>query len=121
MHNTFKAGVQYNDFTGTVAADQSDELSLAKYLQKLNLADENERVVSVRLSFGGNHGADIEPGVVVYLVKADQFVEKPARVRAIEIDMPTAKLFSFYKRFDLVMTNKSVDLTLAEIDGPQYD
>lgn len=32
MDDVFQAGVQYNDFKGTVAADRSDEVSFADYL-----------------------------------------------------------------------------------------
>lgn len=121
MVNMFKAGVQYNDFTGTVAADGSDELSFTDYLKKANLADDYERVVSFRVSFGGNHGSDMEkPGILAYLVKADTFVESPEKVRAVEVDMTMAQLFSFFKRFDLVMSNKAMQLSQTEVVGPDY-
>lgn len=122
MDDVFQDGVQYNDFKGTVAADRSDEVSFADYLREVGLANEGERVVGIRVGFGGNHGAEIQqPGVVVYLLEADKFVERPERVRAVELDMPTGKLFSFFKRFDLVLSNKSMDLAGVEVNGPHYD
>ena len=46
--DTFNAGVQYNDFTGTVAADISDNVALADFLVSLGKAEEGERVVGFR-------------------------------------------------------------------------
>lgn len=121
MNDVFKAGVQYDDFIGTAAADRADGVSFADYLREIGLAEEGEQVVGVRMGFYGNHGAEMErPDVVAYLLKADQFIEKPKRVRAVEVDIPIAKLFSFFKRFDLVLSNKSMDFGEVEVDGPHY-
>ena len=35
--DTFNAGVQYNDFKGTVAADISDNVALADYLGPVDI------------------------------------------------------------------------------------
>ncbi|MCO8029006.1 hypothetical protein NI454_03440 [Brevundimonas diminuta] len=48
--STFTAGVQYDDFKGTVAADRSDTLSITKYLVALGKAAPDERVVAFRIT-----------------------------------------------------------------------
>lgn len=119
---TFKAGVQYNDYKGTVAADRADEIAFLDHIKELGLAHEGERLAGYRIVFNENHGAEIsKPGVVAYLYEAEGFVEKPAAIRAIDVDIPIAKLFSFFKRFDLVLTIKDMDLEDVPVDGPHYD
>ena len=113
----FTASVQYDDFKGTAAADQSDNVRLVDYLRKHDLAKENEHVVGFRLAFGGNHGHEINPGVVVYL-RDGSFDDPSERIRAVEISMETSKLFSFFKRFDLVLTQKGVLLDETKVEGP---
>ncbi len=121
MHDVFSARVQYNDFKGSVAADQADEIALLKYLQDKGLAKEDEIVIGVRAGFNGNHGGEVQkPRIVVYLAAKGWDQVSPKKVRAIDIDMTTAKLFSFYKRFDLVMTYRGADMDGVEVDGPHY-
>lgn len=113
----FTASVQYNDYKGTAAADRSDTLALADYLRKHGVAKDEESVVGLRLAFGGNHGHEVNPGVVVYL-REGSFDDPSAHIRAIEIIMETSKLFSFFKRFDLVLTQKGVTLDETRVEGP---
>lgn len=121
--NTFEAGVQYNDFKGTAAADRADELSFRDYLKEVGLCSADEIVVGIRIGFAGNHGREMETvGVVAYLFAGGSAGgDAPKDVRAVEVDITTAKLFSFFKRFDMVMTTKGLDLSQALVDGPHYD
>src|SRR3546814_2443741 len=57
--DTFNAGVQYNDFKGTVAADISDNVALADYLVSLGKAESDERVVGFRIASGENRGTPV--------------------------------------------------------------
>ena len=118
MSDDFTASVQYDDFKGTVAADRSDTESMKSYLQSEGLAEPSERVVGYRICFGGNHGKEVErPGVVIYLSETD-FDDAAQSIRAIEIDMTMARLFSFFKRFDCVFTHKGEQFEGATIEGP---
>lgn len=121
MTNIFSAGVQYDDFKGSVAADRADTLSLLNHLRTQGWANANEGIVGLRVGFGGNPGRPIpEPSVVVYLVEGEGYVQQPKKVRAVEVNIPIAELFSYFKRFDLVMTNKGLDLSEAKVNGPHY-
>ena len=115
----FVASVQYNDLKGTVAADRSDTESMAQYLVGEGLAADDERIIGYRISFNGNHSNEYEPGVLIYLQKGA--FDDPAKVvRAVDIQMTGPKFFSFFKRFDLVMTRDMLDLSGVTVDGPHY-
>jgi len=117
----FTAGVQYNDFKGTVAADRADDVTFHDYLVTEGLASEAERIVGYRITFNENRGAEVAtPGIVVYLQEGS-FDEPGRKIRAVEVSMTTAKLFSFFKRFDLVMTLKGLAVDDVEVEGPHYD
>lgn len=115
----FVASVQYNDFKGTVAADRSDTESMAQYLAEKGLATDGERVIGYRISFNGNHGKEYEPGVLIYLQKGS-FNNPEKVIRAVEIEMSASKLFSFFKRFSLVLMQDGLDLSNVTVDGPHY-
>jgi hypothetical protein len=121
--STFVAGVQYNDFQGSVAGDKADTKSLLKHLIDKGVAQKGEILSGFRFGFSGNDGRAIDTiTLVVYLFKTEEFVKKPKKLRAIEVELPTAELFSFFKRFDLVMMNKSQEFDEDTIiDGPHYD
>lgn len=118
--STFTAGVQYNDFKGSVAADRSDNASLFDHLAKLGLATSEERVVGCRISFNENPGKQINPSVLVYLQEG-RFDDPAAVIRAIDVAMPIQQLFSFFKRFDMVMTINGEKFENTPVDGPHYE
>lgn len=119
--NTFEAGVQYNDFTGTVATDVSDNVALLDFLKQERLANDGDLLAGVRIAAGENSGRDVtKVSVVCYLHQATIFDPNPPKVRAVECEMTPSKALSFFKRFDLVMVRKGVRLNGAEVDGPHY-
>ena len=117
--STFTAGVQYNDFKGTVAADRSDNIALVDYVSQLGLTQPGERVVGCRIVFSENPGNEVSPGVVIYL-QAGSFDDPDAVIRAVDVDMPIQKLFAYFKRFDMVMTVDGETFDNIEVDGPHY-
>lgn len=120
--DTFNAGVQYNDFKGTVAADISDNRGLTKYLVDLGKAKEDERVIGFRITSGENQGTSVKDvSLVAYLLSSEEFEPDPPEVRAIEVRMTPGEALSFFKRFDLVATHRGVDLTNTRVDGPHYN
>lgn len=123
LMNVFNAGVQYNDFTGTVAADRSDENSLSKYLFSQGLTEEDEIVIGFRFGFSENHGREVDlESAVIYLKKnVGEFEKAPKSVRAIDVPMTLSQFFSFFKRFDLVANIDGLELGETEVDGPHYE
>lgn len=118
--STFEAGVQYNDHQGTVAADGADNLSMKDFLIERGLASPEEFVIGYRISFGDNHGREIEPGLTVYLSKGT-FDEPANVVRAVDVSISTSKFFSFLKRFDMVMTLRGLQLDGVSVEGPVHE
>jgi hypothetical protein len=90
--DTFNAGVQYNDFKGTVAADISDNVALADYLVSLGKAESDERVVGFRIASGENRGTPVtDVSLVAYLLRSAEFEPAPAAVRAVEVRVTPEK------------------------------
>ena len=117
--NIFEAETKYSDFTGSVAADRGDDKSFIQHLKNIGQANENEQLAGYRIVFNDNSGREMgKPGLVAYLYEADEHTTNPNAIRAIDINMPTAMLFSFFKSFDLVMTIKGMDLDDVLVDGP---
>lgn len=120
--DTFNAGVQYNDFKGTVAADISDNVALADYLVSLGKAEKDERVVAFRITSGENLGTPVtEVSLVAYLLRSAEFEPAPAAVRAVEVRITPGEALAFFKRFDLVATRRGVSFNSTHVDGPHYD
>ncbi|RYE66564.1 MAG: hypothetical protein EOP17_11030 [Rhizobiaceae bacterium] len=120
--DTFTAGVQYNDFKGTVAADISDNLSITEHLASLGKVKNDERVVAFRITSSGVRGTQVTGvSLVAYLSNSKKFEPTPEFVRAVEIRVTPGEALAFFKRFDLVAKRDNVDLTATRIDGPHYD
>src|SRR3546814_8178689 len=98
--DTFNAGVQYNDFKGTVAADISDNVALADYLVSLGKAESDERVVGFRIASGENRGTPVtDVSLVAYLLRSAEFEPAPAAMRAVEVRVTPGEALAFFKRF----------------------
>lgn len=117
--STFIAGVRYNDFKGSVAADRSDNIAFIDFLSEKNLSQPGERVVGYRLTFNENPGREVVPGVVVYL-RAGSYDDPANTIRAVELSISTTELFAYFKRFDLVMTINGESFQNIPVDGPDY-
>lgn len=58
---TFRAGVQYGDWTGTASADNDDTKDLYQLLKSKNLLNtEKEFLVGATLWVGENHGGKVQ-------------------------------------------------------------
>ena len=117
--DTFNAGVQYNDFKGTVAADISDNVALAGYLVSVGKAEKDERVVGFRIASGENRGTPVtEVSLVAYLLRSAEFEPAPTAVRAVEVRVTPGEALAFFKRLDLVATRRGVNFNSTHVDGP---
>ncbi|MCL6655675.1 hypothetical protein A6R70_25855 [Agrobacterium rubi] len=114
MSDVFKAGAQYDDWTGTAAAD-NQELALYDLLEKRGLKREGEAVVGVNF-YSGEHFISIS----AYLVEATDAVSAKAyldstetpNLRKVDIDDISAEEFlRLFKRFNVVLGKKGLDLS----------
>lgn len=116
----FEAGTQYNDFSGTVAADRSDNLSFNDLLKERRLIRDGEQIVGFEIVFNENADEPIEaPGIVVYLGQGatiDKVAEQRKndgviKLRVVEVfDLPIAEFFKYFKRFNVMFSNTSLKL-----------
>lgn len=116
---TLKASTQYNDFEGTAAADIGDNKSLKEWLVSKSLMSEAEVILGVEIVFNENSGRAIpDPGIVAYVADGpvDRILDAQndgtrVEIRAIDIpDLPIAEFFAFYKRFNVVLVKKGIEI-----------
>lgn len=114
MSDVFKAGAQYDDWTGTAAAD-NQELALYDLLEERGLKREGEAVVGVNF-YSGEHFISIS----AYLVEATDAVSAKAyldstetpNLRKVDIDDISAEEFlGLFKRFNVVLGKKGLNLS----------
>ena len=119
--STFDAGVQYNDFKGTVAVDESDNYRIRTMLTERGIVEANEIVVGFRIGAGCvDKGPVTSVSLVVYL-SATTFDQGVSKIRAVGIQMTPGEALAYFKRFDLVAVRKDLDVSSAEVDGPHYE
>ena len=106
----FKASVQYNDLTGTSAADKADNISARKWLANKGFIKEDEFVVGISMSVGENHGTHQDPVYVTFLVtefkegygnlpEMIKDIGEPVELRKIQVNMNLTNFFALFKRF----------------------
>ncbi len=133
-----KASVQYGDWHGTAAADNSDfEMTVHRYLEKKNLIKPGEFLLAVQLYSGSeNQNKKLEaPYIRAYLLdntggegeKAKARLEEleaagePIPVREVEINVPLDEFISWFKRFSVVLTARNLPLTDRECRVTEQD
>jgi hypothetical protein len=117
---TFRAGVQYDDWRGTAAADNAFDLGISKLLENRGLAKAGEFVVAVEVWVGENHGGPSgPPSVTAFLATAngyDNVKEKltaepdPLNLRRVTLALTFEEFFGLFKRFNVVISLKGLEL-----------
>ena len=118
---TFDAAVQYDDFKGTIAVDESDNYRIHTMLTERELVKADEIVVGFRIGAGSVGSGSVDSVSFVVYLSATTFDRGVSRIRAIDIQMSPGEALSYFKRFDLVAVRKDLDVSGAEVDGPHYD
>lgn len=112
---TFHAGTQYGDFTGSASADRRDGEHLAVYLEERGLIHAGEQVTALELYSGEVHAATQDSKVIVTVLLAtgqghDDIKAKidsgaPLPVRKLRLEMYLNEFFGFFKRFNICISN----------------
>lgn len=105
----FQAGVHYNDFTGSAAADEADMQSISGYLSQKALIHDEEFLVGIELSSGVNQLS--LTAVVAQLNGYDNLqvaLESghPLEVREIPLNMDLNEFLSFFKAVNITLSRK---------------
>ena len=124
MSETFKASVQYGDWKGTAAADDSDQIKIRQALEQQGKIKANEYLVGIELWVGENHHNRIEKEKIqihayVYegtqsgndLTKViSQLNGEPLHVRREDLSLTLEEFVGLFKRFALMLTRSNLDL-----------
>lgn len=98
-----KASVQYNDYVGTSAADQSDFFKLDEFLSSNGVDVNRYYSVGVELYFGDCGNPTFE------IICEDKKGTDGKLVRfGFEKDMTYQDIFSFFKRFHVMLSTKGL-------------
>lgn len=124
---TFKASVQYGDFSGTAAADNADrDYGLWNYLEDKGLIKENEFLIATRLWVGENlSGKQGQVTVKAYVfdcskpehdnVKAAiDGMDDPIPVREVNVELTLEEFVCLFKRFSVTLTRPSLNIDNRE-------
>ena len=121
---TFKAGVQYGDLKGSVAADRANMTDAAKQLKENGHIQDDEYVLGISMWAGENHGTHRDPVSVKFLVSGLNGYEnipemiqasgEPIQVKNISVDMDLVDFFALFKRLEITLSNGGL------IEGKTY-
>ncbi|HHY0435699.1 TPA: hypothetical protein ACVU31_002488 [Vibrio parahaemolyticus] len=108
---TFTANVQYDDYLGTAAADDSDDDSLITWLREKGHAEDSEHMVGVEMFVSDLAvESDDDPVWVVILLED----ENDNSIRSIRVNMSFEGFFSSFKRFNVKISRRG-ELTDEEV------
>ncbi len=113
-----EAKVQYNDWTGQVAADGGHNKSFDMLLREKGFTSQCEYVVSISLWVGENFDGKPESAEIVALVADgvgygnidEQLQANQLRLREVHVPQSLEEFFGAFKRFKLVLTMPHADL-----------
>jgi hypothetical protein len=121
--STFTAGVQYGDWSGTVAADNTDHGS-GKRIEDFVKKEDDEFLLAAQLYVGEPHDKLLaEPYIHAYLLKGVENYEEakdrleeleadgePIPVREVTIRLSVKDFLALFKRFSVMLTWQELPL-----------
>ncbi|MNC50288.1 hypothetical protein D3C75_995210 [compost metagenome] len=117
----FRAGVQYDDFKGTAAADRHDRNDFSTYLKQKGLIHDEEFLVGVEMWSGEVHGPvqDKPVSVTALITDLKGDIDEAAQsdrlqVRRVEVEISLGEFFGLFKRFHLSISSHGI------LDGRDY-
>lgn len=127
MEGTFGAETQYNDWTGSAAADDIDKGTLRNLLRERGLLGDDEFLVAVELTVAENHpGRLATPIVTCSKVVANNFDEArtlihtsdPVPVVRFEVSLSLEEFVGLFKRFEVALFWKQLPLDGKDFTAP---
>lgn len=121
----FTAGVQYNDWKGTSAADNADSVTIYELLDKKKLREADEFLIAMDFSIFEKRGNEqFKPYVNVYLVKGPENYEEangflselkennePIPVREVRLELSLNELLNLFKRLNVMLTHRDLPVS----------
>lgn len=126
MAERFGAAAQYDDLTGTAAADWADAGQAQDTLRKKGGLSADEFIVGMELWMGENRGlgAPAVPSVHLHIMDAGGFDDAqrtvrraagPVATRRVTVELTVAEFFGLFKRFSVALSPGGM-LTDREVD-----
>lgn len=130
MIDTFKASAQYNDWEGTVAADDDSHKGIRDLLRDRGMVNENELVIGIDFWCGENHGGVVqEPVVHALIVQAKNFDQlkgrldadsEPLPIRRVELEKVSLNQFlGLFKRISINIVQNKLGLVGREYEAAE--
>jgi hypothetical protein len=115
MHSeNFKASVQYGDWKGTSASDNSDNQRINDWLIQNGHKDEGEFLVGIEM-YAGNIKDSVSVKFLLITVDGFDNVEAkiasstdPVEVKRVTVDMPIMDFLAFFKRFSISFSSHGI-------------
>lgn len=126
--DTFRAHVQYGDWTGTASADNDDQRDLYQLLKNRKIFDgDKEFLIGASLWIGENHGGVVKtPYVSAIITPLDntydnleaklKAIEGPIPARRVDVELTLEEFVGLFKRFAVVLTTRGLDLNDREYE-----
>lgn len=117
----FIAHVQYDDWTGTAAADDAAQKDIADLLEQKKLYEpDKECLIAVSLYCGENHNGKVENfSVSAFVVdisghdNVNQWLKKPAsklQARKIDLELDPITFLGLFKRFNVTLAIQGLNI-----------
>jgi hypothetical protein len=121
----FEASTQYNDLTGSSAADRADDGDAHDWLKDQGLIADGEYLLGIEAYISPSTFADdsdIMVNVYFYIVAAESFDSAVASAKQAEVvngrklsrEMTTKDFFSLFKRFSITLSSG------GELEGREF-
>jgi hypothetical protein len=118
---TFTAGVQYDDWVGTAAADNAHPEDLAKFLEAKELLDrKTEFLVATSIWIGENNNGVVRPPYIDAFIAPRSDFESvaehlksepdPLDLKRVHVELTLEEFIGLFKRFNVVLTKKGLNL-----------
>jgi hypothetical protein len=121
MFENFNAGVQYDDYKGTVAVDDTDLKTLKSELRKIfNLAKDTIIIgIKVDANYKGRTSDIDNFSVIIYIPEDKDYDDKignneEINVQKLSTNISLQDFFKLFKRFQFTLSSK------GEFENAQY-
>jgi len=126
MSEHLTACAKYNDWKGSIAADDSDQESINSWIRENYNVKDDEYIVGLEFFAGESHGEHLDPiNVQILLLTLENNetiqdvldrISGPIQLRAIEKEINLLDFYSLFKRFSISMS-KTVGMLDIEYEA----
>ncbi|MEO3357224.1 hypothetical protein [Acinetobacter haemolyticus] len=113
MFEVFNAGLQYDDYKGTVACDDTDLKTLKSELRKLFKLDKDSFIIGIKVDANyKGRTSDIDNFSVIIYTPEDQDYEdkignnEEVNVKKLSTNISLQDFFKLFKRFQITLSSK---------------